>query len=289
MSIIKSKYLKVEINETGSTLESLYDTAKDRELLWQGAADSWRGKDVTIFPFVARLKDGYYTVDGKRYDMPLHGLCTDRVFEIAQVSEDSVEHKFVYGEDTLKYYPYKFDLRVIHKVDGKKYVKTMKIKNLGDEDMYFFAGGHPAIALISKGDCDTSDNIIKFGRRMSPDMYYLDGAGHFVERRGEYGSFSELACDKALMKKYGTMIFAGEKFDELTLERSDGAKLKFSLGEPTVLAFWSHPDRGEYICVEPWWGLPDETTPKREIKDKTAINKLSAGEEFECTFAIEIE
>ena len=62
MSIIKSEYLKVEINETGSTLESLYDKAEERELLWQGSADSWTGKDVTIFPFVGRLKDGYYTV-----------------------------------------------------------------------------------------------------------------------------------------------------------------------------------------------------------------------------------
>ena len=59
MSIIKSNSLKVEVNELGSTLESFYDLENKQELLWQGSEDSWSGKDVTIFPFVGRLKDGY--------------------------------------------------------------------------------------------------------------------------------------------------------------------------------------------------------------------------------------
>ncbi|MDE5549684.1 MAG: aldose 1-epimerase family protein, partial [Clostridia bacterium] len=66
MSIIKSDTLCVEINEVGSTLESFFDVINQKELLWQGSEDSWTGKDVTIFPFVARLKDAYYTVDGVR-------------------------------------------------------------------------------------------------------------------------------------------------------------------------------------------------------------------------------
>ncbi|MDE7337520.1 MAG: aldose 1-epimerase family protein, partial [Clostridia bacterium] len=69
MSIIKSDTLRVEINETGSTLESFYDLKEKEELLWQGSEDSWTGKDVTIFPFVGRLKDGYYTVNGEKYSM----------------------------------------------------------------------------------------------------------------------------------------------------------------------------------------------------------------------------
>ncbi|MDE6189259.1 MAG: hypothetical protein K2G37_03105, partial [Clostridia bacterium] len=162
MSIIKSNTLRVEINEKGSTLESFYDTLKDKELLWQGSEDSWTGKDVTIFPFVARLKDGYYTADGKDYKMPLHGLCVERDFQIVSQSQSKVEHKFVYGEDTLESYPYKFDLRIIHEVVGDRYIKTMKVKNLGDCDMYFALGAHPAIALTSKGDCDTSENYIRF-------------------------------------------------------------------------------------------------------------------------------
>ena len=56
-----------------------------------------------------------------------------------------------------------------------------------------------------------------------------------------------------------------------------------------MLAFWSHPDKGEYICVEPWWGIPDAVEPKREIKEKERVNSIKAGEVFEYTFTMQIE
>lgn len=289
MSVIRSDSLRAEINEKGSTLESFFDALDNKELLWQGDGESWTGKDVTIFPFVARLKDGYYTVDGQRYEMPSHGLCKEHVFEIAKSGENFVEHKFVWDSETLKRYPYKFDLRVIHSVDGDKYSKTMRVKNLGESDMYFALGGHPAIALTSKGDCDTSDNFIRFDRLMRPKNYYLDEKGHFIERLGDFPPFEILRCDKELMKKYATLIFADEDFQRLEVVRGDGATLEFGLNSPPVLAFWSHPQKGEYICVEPWWGIPDNAQPIREIKDKERINALGSGKEFEYTFSIKIK
>ena len=289
MSIIKSNSLSIEINEVGSTLESVFDLKREKELLWQGSEDSWTGKDVTIFPFVARLKDEYYTVDGVRYPMPLHGLCVDYDFEISEISPSKAEHKFVWSDDTLKYYPYKFDLRVIHEVVGDKYIKTMKLTNVGEDDMYFMLGGHPAIALTAKGDCDTSDNYIQFPRFIQPKNYYLNEVGHLITHLGDIEGFDRLYCDKALMKKYKTLILTDEKFDSIEVVRGDGIKISFSLGNPPMLAFWSHPDKGEYICVEPWWGIPDAVEPKREIKEKDRINSIKAGEIFEYTFTMQIE
>ena len=289
MSVIKSDTLSVEINEIGSTLESFYDKKREKELLWQGSEDSWTGKDVTIFPFTARLKDAYYTVDGVKYDMPLHGLCVDYDFEIEKRSESMVEHKFVWSQETLKKYPYKFDLRVIHEVVGDKYIKTMRLTNVGDNTMYFMLGGHPAIALTSKGDCDTSDNYIQFPRTMRPKNYYLNEAGHLITHFGDIEEFDRIYCEKALMKKYKTMILADEKFDELEVVRGDGIKIAFTLNNPPILSFWSHPDKGEYICVEPWWGIPDNVEPIREIKDKERINSLEAGDVFEYSFAMQIK
>ena len=289
MSIIKSNTLCVEINEVGSTLESFCDLNGNTELLWQGSEDSWTGKDVTIFPFVARLKDEYYTVNGVKYTMPLHGLCVDHKFEIDSISQSRVEHKFVWNDESLKHYPYKFDLRVIHEVVGDKYIKTMRVTNVGDETMYFMLGGHPAIALTSKGDCDTSDNYIQFSKQMCPKNYYLNEVGHFITHYGDIDGFDRLYCDKALMKKYKTLILADEKFEDIQVVRGDGIKLAFDLNCPPILAFWSHPDKGEYICVEPWWGIPDFVEPKREIKEKERINSLDAGETFEYSFAIEIQ
>lgn len=289
MSIIKSNSLKVEVNELGSTLESFYDLEGNTELLWQGSEDSWSGKDVTIFPFVGRLKDGFYTVEGKKYSMSAHGLCCQHKFAIEDREENRVSHRFVWSQETLKSYPYKFDLTVLHEVLGDKYIKTMRVKNLGESQMYFMLGGHPAISLTSKDGCDTSDNYIEFPKTLHPKNYYLDKEGKFIDRLDEIGEFDKIYCDKALMKKYATLILAQENFQSLNLVRGDGKTLEFTLNNPPVLAFWSHPEKGEYICVEPWYGLPDEVETKRELKDKERINSLAAGEVFEYSFAIEIK
>ena len=65
MVVLENDILKIEINENGGCLKSIYDKIKNEELLYQPDKRSWSGQDVVIFPFVARLKNGSYTVDGK--------------------------------------------------------------------------------------------------------------------------------------------------------------------------------------------------------------------------------
>ena len=137
MSVIFSDKITIEIDEVGSCLSSIKDNT-GREYLWQGDEASWTGKDVTIFPFVGRLKDGYYTADGKRYDMPLHGFCHDHNFEIASKSDNEVVHTYVFDENTLAIYPYKFKLDVSHEIEGAKYIKTVRVTNFDDKDIYYY-------------------------------------------------------------------------------------------------------------------------------------------------------
>ena len=135
MSIIYSDKLKVKIDEVGSSLLSMQDE-DGLECIWQGDEKSWKGHDVTIFPFVARLKDGFYTVDKEEYYIPSHGICRRHNFEIASKSADSVTHIYKWDEDTIEVYPYKFELTIEHKVEDAKYIKTMTVKNLDDKEIY---------------------------------------------------------------------------------------------------------------------------------------------------------
>lgn len=286
MSIIYSDELKVKIDEVGSSLLSIQDE-EGLECIWQGDEASWTGHDVTIFPFVARLKDGYYTVDGEKYYIPSHGICRRHNFEIASKKSDSVTHIYNWDEDTLEVYPYKFELTVEHKVVGKKYIKTMTVKNVDDKEIYYGIGGHPAMNVV-KENGDTASNFVVFDRQISPDNYFLDEVGHFIVKKDKFHTFDKLSCEKATMRLLKTLILTDEKFDKLTLQRPDGVDFKFEFSHPTALAFWSHPLMGAYYCVEPWWGVPDFADPVRELKDKELIEKLAVGESREYTFSIEI-
>lgn len=285
MSIIKSDRLTVEVDEIGSSLSSIIDNQSGSQYIWQGDEKSWTGHDVTIFPFVGRLKDGFYTVDGKKYFMPPHGLCREHNFAIEDKSQSHIAHVFRYDEDTLKVYPYKFKLTVQHSVNGCEYVKTMTVTNIDDKEIYYSLGGHPAMSVIEH-DGDTKQNAIVFPREIAPNNYYLDEVGHYITKKAKYASFKELSCAKELMKQLKTVILTDEKFVALELRRSDGVKFQFAFDEPPALAFWSHPDSGAYYCVEPWWGVPDFAEPTRELKDKELIQKLAVGESRQYSFSI---
>ena len=56
MQNITNGILDVTVNENGSLLDSV--KYRGEEYLWQGSEKSWKSKDIVIFPFVARLKDG---------------------------------------------------------------------------------------------------------------------------------------------------------------------------------------------------------------------------------------
>ena len=60
MPVIENDYLKVTYNLKGAELESIYDKVAQKELLYEIDDRSWHHKDVIIFPFVARLKNGEY-------------------------------------------------------------------------------------------------------------------------------------------------------------------------------------------------------------------------------------
>ncbi|MDE6474852.1 MAG: hypothetical protein K2L70_07130 [Clostridia bacterium] len=286
MSIIYSDELKVKIDEVGSSLLSI-ENEDGLECIWQGDEASWTGHDVTIFPFVGRLKDGYYTVDNVEYYIPSHGICRRHNFTVASKQSDSVTHIFKWDEETLEVYPFKFELTIEHRVESAKYIKTMTVKNVDDKEIYYGIGGHPAMNVVTERG-DTANNFVVFNRQIAPNNYYLDEAGHFIEKKDKYQQLDKLSCAKSTMRSLKTLIFTDEKFDGLELQRPDGVTFKFEFSNPSALAFWSHPTSGAYYCVEPWWGVPDFASPARELKDKELIEKLAPGESRQYVFSIEI-
>jgi galactose mutarotase-like enzyme len=71
------------------------------------------------------------------------------------------------------------------------------------------------------------------------------------------------------------------------LGRKSGRKIAFET-KSSVVAFWADDDKGQYVCVEPWWGVPDDADVKREISEKTLMESVEVGETFTTDYVIEI-
>ena len=281
--------LKVCANTNGATLSSVKRLRDGREFLWQGSEDSWTEQDVVIFPFVARQKDGWYTVDGKRYDIPLHGLCRHSDFTEDRVSDSETVLTNRWNEETLKKYPYKYEYSVRFKVENGTLTVTHTAKNVDDKLMYFMMGAHPAFnvcATYKDGKIDTGANYIDFLKEISPDYLTLEEKGHYITGKAPFGTVSKLSVGKDVMIKYKTVMLTDVGTDKLALRLADGESVYFDFGEVDVLAFWSMEESGAYVCIEPWHGAPDKLEPDRELKDKAFVHTLEAGETFSYTYKV---
>ena len=84
-----------------------------------------------------------------------------------------------------------------------------------------------------------------------------------------------------------TLIFDAKDINNVILT-TNGYSYKFDISEAEILAFWCDPHFGDYICVEPWWGIPDIINPNPELKDKPLMHSLNPKESEEKGYTIVI-
>lgn len=284
---IENEFLTVKATTDGGTLTSVFDRKAKEELLYQPRPDAWDGQDVVIFPFVARLKDKYYELDGKRYDMEIHGLARYGTFTVEKKAADCMTLLFIDNAETRKQYPFAFELRVTYTLEVNKLVTSLSVFNPNPDTLPFMLGAHPAYRLdaVEKPDCtDTSGNYLLLPRREYTRLTLAPGTG-FISGEEPMGVLDEIELTKEFFQKYDTLMLTDFEGD-VTLKRR-GRSLRFSLGKVPLLALWTHMYYGDYVCIEPWFGQPDDFRPVREFRSKTRMNTLDSGKTFTYTYSVE--
>lgn len=287
---LQNEYLLVCVNSFGATLAGIYDKKNCMELMWQKSDErSWKKQDVCIFPFVARLKDGIYEVDGREYEMPIHGLCKLKDFVIKNHKSDTLEMSIQFDAETLRMYPYKFEFKAKFELVQNKLVVTYIVKNLDDKTIYYGIGGHPAFAVdgitTENGSDITGNNILidektKFVKVVMNDSnYFVKGEESYNIPNGKLVLSKELFANDAIILK--------NNFAKATLVKKNGDKILFETNA-NYLAFWSYAQYGEFVCFEPWWTLPDDENPKRELKEKSSILSLNESDSKEYSYSVSV-
>ena len=87
---IENEKLIVEISDVGAEMMSIRTKADGCEYLWQGDAKYWGDRAIVLFPICGRLVDGYYTYEGKKYEMGLHGFAQKMPMAVTEKSEQAV-------------------------------------------------------------------------------------------------------------------------------------------------------------------------------------------------------
>lgn len=280
--------LKIQTKKEGAELTSIQ--YNDKEMLFQGAQvlDSngntfWKRQAPILFPIVGQLKNSKTEIEGKTYEMSQHGFARDMKFEEISKTENEHHYMLKYNEETLKKYPYKFELHVIYEIEKDTLIVTYKVKNVDEKSIYFGLGGHPAFNCdYSNGEYEIAfeeqENEIEF-LKLKDGLIDTEIADNILEDNKIYLKENTFDNDAVIMKniKSNKVVLQNHKTNKKILE--------FDFTGFSYLALWSKKG-APFVCIEPWQNTADRIDSTQIYKDKENIIKLEKNKEFECKYSI---
>lgn len=279
--------LKIQTKKLGAELTSIQCNGKEmlfqgKEILDDTGNPYWKRQAPVLFPIVGQLKDSKTQIDGNLYEMTQHGFARDMEFEELSKSENKHHYVLKYNEDTLKRYPYKFELHIIYEIVENTLIVKYEVKNIDDKTIYFGLGGHPAF------NCDYSNEEYEIVFPQEENIEFLKLKNGLVDTE----KAQNILVDKKIYLKEDTfdndaVIMKNIKSNTIILQNKKTNKkiLEFDFTEFPYLALWSK--RGApFVCIEPWQNTADRIDSTQVYKDKENIIKLEKNNMFECKYSI---
>ncbi len=276
--VLENEYLKITVSDEGAELISVLDRETGRERIWTADPKIWNRHSPVLFPFIGRVTEGKYRVDGIEYSMKTqHGFARDLEFECIEESRTTVRHCLVSSERTREIYPFSFRLTVQHRIcdEHPRQVEVVwTVENTGEGRMYYSIGGHPGFLLpagVKKEDC-----YLSFPGRESLTYFGANSAGFALpdERK-------ELKLDDGFVRYRkdipDTWIFEDQNIETVEIANPDRKPyVTMKCGQLPMLAVWANPD-GPFVCLEPWAGRTDDAGFTGSLDQKKGMEQLECG------------
>lgn len=281
--IIENKHLRVTITSLGAEVISVINKENGKELWWNADPAYWAGYSPILFPACGGLWNGEYKYHGKTYKMVKHGFV--RTMEFSPVGEQeyaAISLSVKETEETMKQYPFAFTLTISYVLDGATLTCKASVVNPSEtEVLHYQIGGHPAIMLP---DFKEGVDVAGYMRPETTDSIS-------VVRASEQGCFggdryyvpqTEEGLIPISVDTFHNeaLIFDKWQVKAMTLLRTDKETeiCRITHGAP-VLLVWQMTDLlCPYVCVEPWYGLPDRIGYSVDLDIRPYSQHTMAGE-----------
>jgi len=286
MYTIENDSLKVAINPLGAELTSLFNKGNGYEYMWNGDAKFWAKKSPVLFPIVGTLKNNSYSINAKSYELSRHGFAREKVFTISNQTATSISFELQNDEQTLSVYPFQFSFSLIYTIEKNNLTVTYVVKNIGNDEMLFSVGAHPAFKLPIADELAYEDYYLLFNKTENAGRWPISAVG-LIESAPTalLENTNRLPLTKSLFYK-DAIVLKNLASDSLEL-KSDKHPIGFTFtfkGFP-YLGIWAAKD-ADFICIEPWCGIADSVNSNQVFGDKEGIVKLGAGEMFERSWGV---
>jgi galactose mutarotase-like enzyme len=281
---LKSADLTAEINPIGAQLSALRD-GRARDLLWDGDPAVWPGRAPLLFPIVGMLNGGLYRWDSKAYPLTRHGFARGKLFSVESADAAGAMFRLSADDDTLRVYPFHFELEVHFELLGATLSVTTRIQNRGSGQMPASFGYHPAFRWpLPFGQPRLSHSVLFEADEPAP-FRRIDSAGLLTpERRATPIAQRRLALTDAMFEE-DVLIFDQIKSRYVIYGSGGGPQIQIAFPDAPYLGIWTKPGAG-FVCIEPWHGITDPEGFSGDFAQKPGAFVLKAGESHSAAMAI---
>lgn len=287
---LKNEYLKVELHPKGAEIHRIIGQQDGLNYMWRRDPIQWASSAPILFPIVGAVRHNQYHIGDNVYEMTQHGFSRHNEYEVKQVSHTNVTLTLKSNEDIKKQYPYLFELNVTYTLEKNCLNCQIQVKNIDEQDIYFQVGGHPAFACPLYDNESSNDYYLEFSENETLSRKVID-----VERKG-MSRLTEpfFEQEKRFFVRQNlfdrdAIVFKNFKSENIALKSLNHNKsLVFHMSGFEHVGIWAAKHVGGLIAIEPWVGHSDYVDFDGDFKDKESIVSLKPNEEFNCSFAIEI-
>lgn len=261
-----------------------------REVIWQADPRVWASHAPVLFPVLGMVKDNQVIINDVAYPMTKHGFCREAEFAVSKLGEDFVDLVLTASETTHAMYPFEFAFHVVYTIFENGFRTDFVTENNSDKEMPFCVGGHPAFIVPMEAGAAYTDYQLVFpcredGRSLLVATGYVDGEELIPLENG-----TTLPLKHDWFDEKDTLVFADMKSRSVDLvHKTNGKGLRISYPKMEVLAVWSKPvTHGDYVCLEPWHGLPSLANESGKFEEKPYVTVLAPGMSHQCGYTVEL-
>jgi len=268
------------INHKGAELISLKKNTK--EYIWDANPDFWAKHSPILFPIVGTLKNNTYSYNDIEYQMSRHGFARDMVFELVEKKENSATFALHSNEETLKQYPFEFELLIIYTLQENSLCIQYKVINYSKTKMPFSIGAHPAFALSG-----TFENYSLLFEKEEPLEYHLLENGLISNQIKKIDLENRMIPLKYQLFKDDALVFKKLESKSVIIFEYNSPILRVNFEDFPSLGVWTI-ENAPFLCIEPWFGYSDTIESSGNLFKKEGIQLLEISESFEAKFSINI-
>lgn len=271
--------LQITTKQEGAELTSIKLNGKEK--LHDGK-EYWNRQAPILFPIVGKLKDNKTIIEDQTYEMGQHGFARDMKFECIKDKENIKEYKLKENEETLKMYPYKFELYVKYQVKEDTLIVSYEVENTDNKNIFFGIGGHPAF----KCDYSNCKYSIEFEKE-EDEIGILELENGLISKARVKEEI--LTNNKIILNENSfendAIIMQNIKSNKIYLKEDEKTISEFDFTGFPYLAIWSKKG-APFVCIEPWYNIADHKESSGIFEEKKKIIGINPKEKFKCKYKI---